>query len=320
MPIGRRNLLVLAMTAIAGGAAGPAAASQKTEQAQAPGFYRFKVGRFLVTLVNDGAGTRPLDGSFIANAPLSDVQAALEAVRQPTTAITIPFTTTLIDDGEQLVLIDAGNGEFGPQAGLWQRNLAAAGYSPEQVDVLIASHFHSDHIQGIRLKDGRPAFPNARLLAPEAEWGFWMDESRMANAQAAHKGRFEIVHRVFAPEQGRVELFAGEKEILPGLMTLPAPGHTPGHTAFILSDGDERLLIWSDTTNKPELFVRHPSWQAAFDMDGELATGTRLRLLDMAAADRLRVVGYHFPFPANGWIVKEGAGYDYVPIFWSPTL
>jgi glyoxylase-like metal-dependent hydrolase (beta-lactamase superfamily II) len=101
---------------------------------------------------------------------------------------------------------------------------------------------------------------------------------------------------------------------------MAAPGHTPGHTVFLVSDGDDRLLVWSDTTNKPELFVRHPTWHAVFDMDGEQAAATRGRLLDMAASERLLVAGYHFPFPATGYIARDSAGYEYVPVFWQANL
>ena len=102
---------------------------------------------------------------------------------------------------------------------------------------------------------------------------------------------------------------------------MAAPGHTPGHTAFLINDSDDQLLIWSDTTNKPELFVRNPTWQAVFDMDGDLAVQTRLRLLDMAASERLPVAGYQFPFPAAGYISRSASGnYDYVPVFWQAVL
>lgn len=316
----RRHLMGLAVsTAMLGGGKAGAAAGEAAA-VQAPGFYRLRVGRFLVTLVNDGVGTRPLAEDFVRNAGRAEVQAALDAVRQPTETLSTTYTTTLIDDGTRRILIDAGNGEGGPQPGLWQRNLAAAGYTPDQIDIVIASHFHPDHIAGIRRLDGTLAFPRAQLMGPEAEWAFWLDEGRAAAAPEAARRAFDIARRVLGPERQRIELFAGEKELVPGLTALPAPGHTPGHTAFLLADGDERLLVWSDVTNRPELFVRHPTWQVAFDIDGDQAVATRLRFLDMAAGERLRVAGYHFPFPANGWIVKDGQNYSYVPSFWTPML
>ena len=130
----------------------------------------------------------------------------------------------------------------------------------------------------------------------------------------------QAVRRVFGPIAKEVHTYAaGEREIAPGLTTIPAPGHTPGHTAFVVASGSDRLLLWSDTTNKPELFVRNPGWHAVFDMDPVQAEATRRRMLDMAAAERMQVAGYHFPFPATGFIAREGSGsFAFAPAFWRP--
>jgi glyoxylase-like metal-dependent hydrolase (beta-lactamase superfamily II) len=275
------------------------------------------VGEIEVTLVNEGHGERPLDGSFVKNAPLEEVQAALADVFQPPETLRIPYTTTVINTGGRLVLIDAGLGEFAPAtAGRWMANFTAAGYSPEQVDLVIVSHFHGDHIQGLRDKAGQAMFPNATVTVSEPEWAFWMDEGEMSRAPEGRKAGFETARRVFAPMADAVERFADGAELAPGIRAMAAHGHTPGHTTFMVTSGEESLLVWSDTTNKPELFVRHPTWQAVFDMDGEQAAATRARLLDMAATDRLRVSGYHFPFPATGYIAQGSDGYRYVPAFW----
>ena len=289
--------------------------------AQAPGFYRFKVGEIEVTLINEGVFTRPLDQSFVRNVPLAEVQGALAAVFQPTEALTIPITSALLNTGSRLVMIDAGIGEMGPPGtGRWMSNLTAAGYTPEQVDTIIISHFHGDHIQGIRAKDGTARFPNAQLMVPEAEWAFWMDDARMNQAPEGLKASFQGVHRVFRPVAKEVTTFSGEKEPVTGLTTIPAPGHTPGHTAFIVASGNARLLLWSDTTNKPELFVRNPGWHAVFDMDPHQAEATRRKMLDMAATERMQVAGYHFPFPAIGFIARERDSYAFVPTFWQPQI
>ena len=134
------------------------------------------------------------------------------------------------------------------------------------------------------------------------------------------KAGFQGVRRVFGPIAKEVTPYTGEKEVVPGVTAVPAPGHTPGHTAFAVASGGERLLVWSDTTNKPELFVRNPGWHAVFDMDPVVAEASRRRLLDMAAAERMAVAGYHFPFPATGFIAREGGtGYAFVPAFWRPA-
>ena len=288
---------------------------------QAPAFYRFKIGELEVIRVHDGVAVRPLEAGFVRNAELADVQAALTAVFQPSDTIIIPFTTTVVRTPAHTVLIDTSLGEFAPPtAGAWRRNLAAAGVEPAAVDTIVVSHFHPDHIGGIRGKDGTLAFPGATVMVPDAEWGFWMDEGEMSRAPEAMQTGFANVRRVFAPMAAEVVRFGEDQELVPGIRVIAAPGHTPGHSAFLVSDGEGRLLVWSDTTNRPELFVRNPTWQAMFDMDGELATATRLRLLDMAAAERLPVAGYHFPFPATGYIARDGDRYDYVPAFWQASL
>lgn len=322
MPLARRHIMGLGLAATATGlvttAGSIAMAASPPAGSQAPGFYRFKVGTIEVTLVHDGAAVRPLADGFVRNAALADVQGALAAVFQPTDTLSIPFTATVLNTGTRLVMIDAGNGEMGAAGtGRLVANLRAAGYTPEQVDTVIISHFHGDHIQGLRRKDGTAQFPNAELMVPEAEWAFWMDDAKMNQAPEGMQAGFQGVRRVFAPVADQVTRYGGERELVPGLTAMPAPGHTPGHTAFVLASGDDRLLIWSDTTNKPELFVRHPGWHAVFDMDSDQAEATRRRLLDMAASERMRLVGYHFPFPATGFIGRDGDSYTFVPAFWA---
>lgn len=287
---------------------------------QPPGFFRQRVGNLEVTRVHDGVTSRSLEG-FIRNAELEAVKAQLAAAFQPTDNVVIPITTTVLRTPDQLVLIDTSRGEFAaPNASAWMANLQAAGVTPDEVDVIVVSHFHGDHIGGIRGKDGALAFPNARIMVPEAEWAFWMDEGQMSRAPEAMRSNFQNVRRVFEPIANDVARYGDGEELVPGLRAMAAPGHTPGHTAYLVEDGGSRLLVWSDTTNKPELFVRNPRWQAVFDMDGDQAMQTRLRLLDMAAAERLPVAGYHFPFPATGYIARDGGGYEMVPVFWQQSL
>lgn len=325
MSVTRRGLIETAVlgaaaTTLTGALPQPARAAAPKAGGQMPGFYRLNVGDLEVTLVHAGFAERPLDAGFVRNAPLEEVQGALAAAFQPTESIKIPFTTTVINTGERLVLIDAGFGPFAPPtASNWLANFTAAGYAPEQVDLVVVSHFHGDHIQGIRDKEGNALFPNAALMVSEPEWAFWMDDGEMSRAPEGRKGSFETARRVFAPVADDVARFDDQAEIVPGVRAMLSPGHTPGHTTFLVTSGDESLLVWSDTTNKPELFVRNPGWQAMFDMDGDQAAATRMKLLDMAATDRLRVSGYHFPFPATGYIAKEGEGYRFVPAFWEPA-
>jgi glyoxylase-like metal-dependent hydrolase (beta-lactamase superfamily II) len=207
-----------------------------------------------------------------------------------------------------------------PTSGTWLANFRAAGFDPAQVNTVVISHFHGDHINGIRLKDGTAVFPSAEVMVPAAEWSFWMDDTRMNQAPEGMKGAFQGVRRVFGPIAKDVKQYENGKEIVSGLTTVGAPGHTPGHTAYMLSSGQGKLMIMSDITNHPALFVRNPDWSAVFDMDADQARQTRRRMLDMAASERAQVSFYHAPFPATGHIAKDGNGFRFQPVQWSPAI
>jgi glyoxylase-like metal-dependent hydrolase (beta-lactamase superfamily II) len=284
---------------------------------QAPGFYRYKAGDYQVTAINDGFFNRPLEG-FIRNAELPAVQKVMADAGLSTTAVPIPFTTLVVNDGRRLTLLDTGNGNSGaPTSGSWMTNFRAAGFTPEQVDSIVISHFHGDHINGLRLKEGGAVFPNAEIHVPAPEWAFWMDDTRAAAAPDPMKPAFANVRRVFEPIKAAVKQYTPGSEVVTGVNTLAAHGHTPGHCTFLIGG---RLLALQDTANHPALFVTNPSWQAVFDMDGAASEATRRRMLDMAVTDKLQVAFYHAPFPATGTIAKEGAGYRLIPTQWTPAV
>ncbi len=294
-----------------------AEAAAPVSTTQAPGFYRYKAGDYQITAINDGFFSRPLEG-FVRNAELSAVQKALGDAGLPTNAVPIPFTTLVVNDGRRLTLLDTGNGNSGaPTSGSWMANFRAAGFAPEQVDSIVISHFHGDHINGLRLKEGTAVFPNAEIHVPAPEWAFWMDDTRAAAAPDPMKPAFANVRRVFEPIKGAVKQYEPGKEVVTGVNSIAAHGHTPGHCTFVVGG---KLLVLSDTTNHPALFVANPSWQVVFDMDGAAAEATRRRMLDMAITDKLQTAFYHAPFPATGMIVKDGAGYRLLPKQWSPVV
>lgn len=330
MSLNRRDIMsrsLLAGAAIIGGA-GPLALCANTAHAraplagaQAPAFFRMKIGEFEVTALHEGLASRPLDAGFVRNAELKDVQAVLAENFLPTDTLNISFTTLLVNTGSKLVLIDTGFADNGgPTNGRTIAQLKAAGIEPGQIDVVLLSHFHGDHLQGARLKDGKLTYPNAEIMAPEMEWGFWMDDARMAAAPDAMKGAFAGVHRVLKPNAGDVKRFKWGQEVVTGITAVEAAGHTPGHTAFAISSGGKTLLYVADITNNPALFARNPEWRVMFDMDGEKAVATRKRILDMAATDKMQVSFYHANFPSTGFIAKEGAGYRLIPANWGSTL
>ncbi len=318
MSIDRRHFVAGAAALGAAGTTGTGAfAAAPLATNQAPGFYRYKVGDLQVTAINDGFGRRPLEG-FVRNAELSAVQKVLADAGQPTDNILLHFTTLVVNDGKKLTLLDTGNGDSGaPTSGLWMSNFRAAGFTPEQVDTVVISHFHGDHINGLRLKSGAAVFPNAEVMVPEAEWAFWMDDSRMAAAPDGMKPAFQGVRRVFEPIKAQVKQYKPGTEVVTGINTIAAPGHTPGHSAFVVGG---KLLALSDTTNNPLLFAKQPGWHAVFDMDAAGAEATRRRMLDMAIADKLQVAFYHAHFPATGHMEKDGDGYRLVPVAWNAVF
>ena len=287
---------------------------------QAPGFYRYKVGDIEVTAINEGFVNRPLEG-FVRNAELADVKKAMGEAFLPDTALPIPFTTSVVRAGGKTVLIDTGFGDSGPPtSGRWMANFRAAGFDPAKVDAIIFSHFHADHISGLRLKDGSVQFPNAEIMVPEAEWAYWMNESNASSAPDAAKPNFPNIKRVFAPIADKVARYAPGKELVPGITAIATPGHTPGHVSHLLSSGSKSMMLMADVANHPALFVRNPAWSAIFDHIPDMARETRIKALDMAATERTLVAFYHAPFPGAGYIAKDGATYRFIPVQWTTSI
>ena len=242
--------------------------------------------------------------------------------------LTAPFTPVVVNTGGKLVVIDTG---FGPATfeqtkgalGQFQSNLAAAGIDRNAVDTVIISHFHGDHINGLLTADNTPAYPNAELMVPAAEWAFWMDDGNMGRAQPGTglDANFRNVRRVFGALGNKVTQYADGKEVAPGITAVASYGHTPGHTSHVVASGNSKVLIQADVTaSLAMLFVRNPGWHGAFDFDGAMAEATRRRIYDMAVVEQLPIQGFHFPFPALGHIEKDGTGYRLVPMPWNPTI
>ena len=306
----------------------PAAAQQAPAAApagQAPGFYRFKVGAWTITTVHDGFFRRPLEG-FVRNAPFAEVQAVMAESFLATDLITVPFTITFAQKGDVLAVFDAGNGVTPATAtnGKMIANMAAAGIDPARVTHVIQSHFHGDHVNGLLNAENGRAFPNAEIIVPAPEWAWWTNEGNTTQSPEGQRPTFANTTRRFAPYQGRVRQITPGGEVLPGLTSIAAHGHTPGHTIYRISDGADQLIFLADTLNRPEIMARRPEWQIIFDFDGAAASAGRRRILDMVATDRVRVTGYHFPFPANGYFARHVSGgvqgFMFVPADWSSAV
>lgn len=286
---------------------------------QGPGAYRYNVGDFQLTALYDGIWYVPIDDSFVRNAKADEVDAALTAAFLQPRVLPVSFTALLVNTGTRLVLIDTGTaGQIADTAGVMLDNLKVSGVEPAQIDTILISHFHPDHIDGIKTKDGAKVFPNAEIWVPEPEWAFWMNDANVGRYSGSVHRYFLNARRIFSDISSEVQRFKPGTEVSPGIVSIAAYGHTPGHTAFSIHSGNQSLMVMSDTARNPYLFVRHPEWQPMFDMDGPDAATARRTMLDRAAADRMLVAAYHFPFPACGHIVRNGAGFEFEPAMWSP--
>jgi glyoxylase-like metal-dependent hydrolase (beta-lactamase superfamily II) len=330
--LSRRDLLAGAAAAGAATALTPLTASASHAAvppagAQAPGFYRYKVGSYECTSINDGARSFPLPDTFVTNVPKTEALAEAAASYMPQGMVTVPFNPQLINTGSKLILVDTGNGvaNLEPTKGAIGRtlqNLAAAGVDPKSIDTVLLSHLHPDHTNGIRALDGSLAFPNAEIMVPTIDWAFWTSEENAAKAQSnpLMKTYFANVKQTFAGLENKVTKYDWGREVAPGITSVEAPGHTPGHTAFVVASGNSKILLQSDVTNIPEFFLRNPDWHVAYDNDPELAQKTRHKFYDMASAEKALVVGFHFTFPSMGHVEKDGAKYRLVPIAWNPVI
>jgi glyoxylase-like metal-dependent hydrolase (beta-lactamase superfamily II) len=315
----RRN--ILAGASLAAASALPAQAAAPAIGKQAPSIYRYRIGEMEVTAIYDGVWYRPIDEKFIRKANYADVQRAMSDAFMPEAKLATPFTMLLVNTGKKLILLDTGTGgQVASTAGAFSENLIAAGINPKTIDQIVISHFHPDHINGIKTKDNKLIFPNAEIMVPAAEWAFWSDDANMRAAPDGLKIVFHNVRRIFNDIAKDVTRYEPGRVVAPGVETVAAPGHTPGHTVFAIQSGKDAMMVLSDTTQHPALFARNPEWEPQFDIDGAAAVTTRKKLLDRVAADRMLVTGYHFPFPACGHIVKTATGYEHVPLLWNTAI
>jgi glyoxylase-like metal-dependent hydrolase (beta-lactamase superfamily II) len=289
---------------------------------QVPSFYRSKLGDYELTVVSDGARPIPLPPRFVLNVPNEEVLRAAEAAYMPKGAVFAPFNPVVVNTGSKLILIDTGyGGGLGPTVGLLPQSLAAAGIDPRSIDIVLISHLHGDHINGIKNPDGSLAFPNAEIKVPAVDWAFWMNDENMAKApEGFFKASFGFNRKIFGNIKTKVTIYQWGSEVAPGITAVETAGHTPGHTSFVIASGSSKLFFQADVTNVPDLFLRHPDWQVMFDSEPEKAVATRKRVYDMVSAEKMFVSGYHFPFPGLGWVEKAGTGYRLIPVAWNPVL
>src|SRR5579884_3476866 len=240
--LSRRSLIL--GTAALGASTVSAAAKAPLASTQGPGIYRRQLGDYQITALYDGLWPLPIDDKFVRNASAAEVNDALAAAFLPPRILPISFTALMVNTGRQLVLIDTGTaGQIVDSAGVLLDNLRTAGCAPADIDLVVISHFHPDHINGIRGKDGEKIFPNAQILVPEPEWAFWMDESLPGRSEGAVHHYALNARRVFRDIANEVERFTPGAQVAPGIVSIPAFGHTPGHTAFSIHSGADSLLV-----------------------------------------------------------------------------
>jgi glyoxylase-like metal-dependent hydrolase (beta-lactamase superfamily II) len=321
----RRTLFTGAAAASAATALTPlvtGTARAATEAPKGTGIYRYKVGDYEIIQLMDGASTFPVPDKFVVNASKDQAIQAAAAAYMPEGKVTVPYSPMIVNTGKKLIAIDTGNG-LGAYAakngaiGQARINMEAAGIDPKQIDTVIISHFHGDHIGGLKNADGSPAFPNAEILVPAVEQAFWGDDGNQSKANFFNKSQFPNVKKMLAGL--KLTPYEANKEIAPGITSVFTPGHTPGHMSYTVASGSKSVFVQTDVTNIPSFFLAHPDWHAMFDNDPELAQTTRHKVYDMAAADKLTVVGYHFPYPCVGHVEKAGNGYRLIPVAWDPN-
>ncbi|KAJ55855.1 hypothetical protein ACMU_08765 [Actibacterium mucosum KCTC 23349] len=321
MTLNRRTFFAASAALPLAGLAKPTFAAADKAEAQVNGIYRQKVGKFEITALLDGH--LPIGPELINGYDEAKAAAALARQhRKPEPNGTlIPVTGYLINTGDKLIAVDCGtNDAMGPTLGGYHGALAAAGYSADQVDMVIATHLHLDHIGGLAAKDGTARFANAELVSTASEWDFWYNDEIRASVPDNFKGFFDIARFQTTPYAEKLTLAKTGAEIVPGIEIVDLPGHTPGHIGLHLRSEGEELLIWGDIVHATALQFDNPDWTIAFDTDAEQARATRLKVLDMVVTDNVPVAGMHLDFPGFGYVGKMGSAYRFDPMPWRYVL
>lgn len=284
-----------------------------------PGVYRFKLGGFEIATILDSKsvreGVHPLYGG---NATADEVHTLAQANNIDTLRLEHPNVPTLVNTGQELVLFDTGNGALPREyeqlkarmpAGNLIARLAELGHKPEDIDVVVVTHGHPDHIGGLT-EGGKPVFPNARYVFGTTEYDFWQKNEGVREARKFNR---ELFVKICTPLADRATFIKPGDEVVSGITAVDAFGHSPGLMAFHMESDGKRFMVTADTFTHFVMGVQRPDWFFDMDDDKDKAVATRKRILDMLATDRLMVAGFHMPFPSLGWIERAQGGYRWVP-------
>jgi glyoxylase-like metal-dependent hydrolase (beta-lactamase superfamily II) len=314
--VSRRDL-VLGSTgaALVFGLKGPVSFIGAAEAQRAADSLKYKVGDIEVFSLHEGAVERVLDAGFIKNAAIDDVKAALTKAGIGPEKFQNPFTVTAIRNAGKVTLFDTGFGTNGaPTVGKLADNMKAAGLDPATVSTVVISHFHPDHISGLWAKETSASmFPNAEIMMPEVEFKFWTDAALVEKVPEGLRAHVRRIQSTF-PTWKNIKQYADGAELVPGVRAIATPGHTAGHTSFLVASGGQQLFIQSDVTGIHQLFVANPGWFSMFDANGPLAEETRRKFFDRVIADKGMIAGYHFGFPNVGTLTKDGTGYAFAAV------
>ena len=287
---------------------------------QMPGVFHRRVGSITVTALHDGHQDAAM--ATVKNIPLEDAASLLHAAFRPVPRRTA-VNVFLVRTPDHTVLIDTGCGSGAkPTVGFLQANLHAAGVAPAAIDTVLMTHLHPDHFGGLADREGTALYPNAELVIHAAEYAYWHDDAAMMQVAdpARRQTFFGDARARLAPYKARTRTFTGESEVLPGITAVPLPGHTPGHTGYMIASDGATLLIWGDIVHVQEIQVPRPDATMAVDVDPAQAVETRRRIFDRVIADRQAIAGMHLHFPAMAHMRRHGDGYVLIPDAWSMVL
>jgi glyoxylase-like metal-dependent hydrolase (beta-lactamase superfamily II) len=275
-------------------------------------FYRFNLGDAQITVVSDGPlPLGPPKGTFVG-ASEEEIKKMLTDNFLSPDNIVLEQNSPIVNMGDKLVLFDTGMGTskmFGASTGRQQKSMAEAGIQPAAIDAVVFSHAHIDHIGGVVDASGKVLFPNAQFYIAQSDHEFWTDEGKLGGQMKDF-----IVHARtnLLPVRDKLVFFKDGEEFLPGVQALAAPGHTVGHHIFMISSGGKSFAFLGDLTHHQILLLEKPRMQFSYDTDPSQAAESRVKMLDMLAANKIPVMSYHYPWPGYGHVVKTGEGFHYI--------
>lgn len=320
MPTPLKRLLASLMFASLLGGSAPLWAEAPQQKTQVPGYYRLQLGQFEITALYDGA--IELDSKLLKHIGEREKQQLLSRQFLKGPKVQTAVNAYLVNTGSRLILVDTGAAKlFGPGLGNIVDNLKAAGHTPEQVDAVLLTHLHGDHVNGLITADGQAAFPNAEVWSSKADSDYWLSEETAASAPKEMQPLFKMSRDAAAPYLAaeKWHTYINERELLPGVFSVDTRGHTPGHASYRFVSAGQRLLVLGDLVHNHAVQFPRPDVAIEFDTDPQQAVLARKRIFDMAARQKLMVAGMHMPFPGIGHIRREGNAYAWVPLEFSPA-